>query len=122
MNCAHCEDQMSAYLEDALDNSERLSIEAHLQTCAACRELLEGVREIVQWGKSFTAPEPPVWLPTRIVANTPVVVRITWKDWLVGAWKSVCEPRFAMALLTSTLVLRWMGSLAGISRRDIAPL
>ena len=122
MNCAHCEDQLSMYLEDALDNSERLSIEAHLQTCAACSELLEGVREIIQWGKSFTTPEPSPWLPTNILANTPVVVRITWRDWLVGAWRSVCEPRFAMAILTSTLVLGWMGSLAGISAPDIATL
>ena len=122
MNCAHCEDQLSAYIENALDPSERLSIEAHLQTCVACSELLEGVQEVMQWGKTFATPMPPAWLPTRIVANTPQVVRITWRDWLVGAWKNVCEPRVAMALLTSTLVLGWMGNLAGISAPDIATL
>jgi anti-sigma factor RsiW len=122
MNCAHCEDQLSAYLEDALETSERLDVEAHLQTCAACSELLEGVREVMQWGKNFSVPEPPLWLPARIVANTPHVVRITWKDWLVGAWRNVSEPRFAMVLLASMLVLGWMGSLAGISAPDIATL
>jgi hypothetical protein len=62
-----------------------------------------------------------------LVAHTyrcehPAGRRITWRDWLVGAWKNVCEPRVAMALLTSTLVLGWMGNLAGISAPDIATL
>jgi predicted anti-sigma-YlaC factor YlaD len=122
MNCAHCEDQLSAYLENALDSSERFAVEAHLQSCASCSELLDGVREVIQWGREFRVPAASPWLAERIIANTPQVVRITWRDWLVGAWKSVCEPRFAMALLTSTLVLGWMGNLAGISAPDIATL
>jgi hypothetical protein len=122
MNCTHCEDQLSDYIENTLESSERLAVETHLRSCAACSELLEGVRGVIQWGRQYNAPVPPEWLATRIVANTPIVVRITWRDWFVGAWKSVCEPRFAMALLTSTLVLGWMGSLAGISAPDIATL
>jgi anti-sigma factor RsiW len=122
MNCVHCEDQLSAYLEGALDHSERIAFETHLHSCEACSELLEGVRQVVQWGREFHAPQPPSWLPSRIVANTPQVVRITWRDWFAGAWKSICEPRFALALLTSTIVLGWMGNLAGISAPDVATL
>jgi len=122
MNCIHCEDQLSAYLEDALTGSERAAVETHLHSCEACTGLLEGVRQVMQWGREYIAPLPPSWLPTRIVANTPQVVRITWRDWFAGAWKSISEPRFALALLTSTIVLGWMGNLAGISAPDVATL
>ena len=85
MNCIHCEEQLSAYLEDALDGAERAAVEAHLHSCEACSELLDGVRQVI-------------------------------------AWKSISEPRFALALLTATIVLGWMGSLAGISAPDVATL
>ena len=122
MNCIHCEEQLSAYLEDALDGAERAAVEAHLHSCASCSELLDGVRQVIQWGREFQSPLPASWLPTRIVANTPLVVRITWRDWFAGAWNRISEPRFALALLTSTIVLGWMGSIAGISAPDVATL
>lgn len=120
MNCAYCEERLSDYIEGALDASERDVVEVHLQSCAACRELLDGVRAVIQWGRDFQVQAPSPWLSARILANTPKVVRITWGDWMRAAWRSVCEPRFAMAVLTSTLVLGWMGNLAGIRAADIA--
>lgn len=120
MNCAYCEDRLSDYLENALEVSERASVEMHLQACPACSGLLADVRNIMDWGKNLPVPLPPPWLSSRIVANTPLVVRITWRDWATSFWKSVFEPRFALAALTSTLMLGWMGSLAGISASDLA--
>ena len=120
MNCTYCEDRLSDYLEGALSVSERSVIEVHLQSCASCTELLSGVREVMQWGRTLEVQAPPPWLATRIVANTPVVVRVTWRDWARSAWKRILEPRFALALLTSTIVLGWMGSMAGVSAADVA--
>lgn len=120
MNCAYCEERLSDYIENTLDGSERSVVEMHLQSCIACRELLDGVRGVIQWGRDFQVQPPPPWLSTRILANTPNVVRITWGDWARMAWKNICEPRFALALLTSTLVLGWMGNMAGISAADIS--
>ena len=120
MNCTYCEERLSDYLENALVVSERTAVETHLQTCASCSELLDGVRQVIQWGRDFQVQPSPAWLPARIVANTPKVVRVTWADWRRNVWKDVCEPRFALALLTATLVLGWMGSLAGITGSDIA--
>src|SRR4029450_4456716 len=111
MNCAKCEDSLSEYLENALDASDRASVESHLQSCSACAELLDGVRGVIEGGKEFEAPQPSPWLSSRILANTPQVIRITWRDWVVGAWKKISEPRFALALLTSTLVLGWMANM-----------
>jgi len=120
MNCTYCEERFSDYLENSLEASELDIVETHLQSCSACTDLLNGVREVIEWGRNFPVQSPSPWLSTRILANTPQVVRITWSDWARNAWKNICEPRFAMTLLTSTLVLGWMGNLAGISAADIA--
>ena len=120
MNCTHCEDRLSDYLEGALDAVERGAVEEHLKSCTACNELLDGVRTVMHWGSELPVQLPPAWLASRIVSNTPHVIRVTWRDWIVGVWKNVCEPRFALALLTSILMLGWMGSLAGITLADVA--
>jgi predicted anti-sigma-YlaC factor YlaD len=120
MKCNYFEDRISDYLEDALSAPERFAVEEHLKSCSSCNELLEGVRQVMRWGSELAEELPPSWLASRIIANTPQVVRITWRDWFVNAWKTVVEPRFALALLTSTLMLGWMGSLAGITVSDLA--
>src|SRR5215471_9604882 len=120
MNCIYCEERLSDYLENALSPAEQALLQEHFKSCSACSELLEGVRTVMHWGRDLPVQSPPPWLSWRIVANTPQVIRVTWRDSFVGAWKSVCEPRFALALLTSILMLGWMGSLVGIRFADIA--
>jgi hypothetical protein len=124
MNCKHCEDHLSDYLEGTLDSDEgvalREEMELHFQSCSACSELLEGVRDVMQWGREFPSKLAPEWLPSRIVANTPRVVRVTWGDWARAAWRTVSEPRFAMALMTSVLMFGWLGSAAGFTTSDLS--
>lgn len=115
MNCAHCEERMSDYLENALSASERAAMQLHFQSCRACSELLAGVTEVMAWGKSFPVYEAPQWLATRIIANTPHFARETWLDTLRAIGKWIIEPRTAMAVFTATLVLSWLGNIAGIS-------
>ena len=115
MNCNHCEERMSDYLENALSAAERHSMELHLQSCPACSELLAGMAEVLAWGKTFPIYEPPAWLAQRIIANTPHVERETWLDTLASIGRWLIEPRTAMAIFTSMLVLGWLGGLAGIS-------
>jgi hypothetical protein len=106
---------MSDYLEQALAVEERRIVDAHFESCTACRELLTGIAEVMQWGKSFPVQTAPPWLSTRIVANTPRVVRVTFRDLVLSGWRALSEPRFALGVFTATLVLGWMGSTAGIS-------
>ena len=120
MNCFYCEERLSDYLEDLLDASERTVVEVHLRSCSECRELLQGVRRVLEMAGSLQVPVPPPWLHTRILANTPMTVRITWRDWLRNGWRSLREPRFALSILTSALMLGWMGSVVGISAADLA--
>ena len=120
MNCTYCEDRLSDYLEGALPVDEREIVDQHLSSCSTCGELLAGVREVITLSRSIKVPEAPPWLASRIVANTPRVVRVTWADWARAAWRTVVEPRFATALLTSVLVLGWFGNAAGVTAADLA--
>jgi predicted anti-sigma-YlaC factor YlaD len=120
MNCTYCEERMSDYLEGALSADERAIVDLHLQSCVACSKLRAGVADVMQWARAFPVHAAPEWLPGRIVANTPRVVRVTWGDWLAAAWRTVSEPRFAMALFTATLIFGWLGSSTGFAARAAA--
>ena len=115
MNCIHCEERLSDYLENSLRPAEHSAVGLHLQSCAACSELLAGMTEVLSWGRTFPVYEAPAWLPMRIIANTPRIARESWLDTLASVWKWMFEPRTAMAVFTATLVLGWLGNLAGIS-------
>jgi hypothetical protein len=118
MNCNHCEEQMSDYLENALGVADRAAVELHLRSCGVCSELLAWMTEVLAWGKGFPLHQAPVWLAPRaiaIAANTPRLVRESWVETIASIGKWIIEPRTAMAFFTATLVLSWMGSLAGIS-------
>jgi hypothetical protein len=119
MNCAHCEEQMSDYLENALAANQRGAVELHLQSCHSCTELLAGMTEVLAWAKTFPVYEAPPWLPTRIIANTPRIERESWLDTITSAGRWIIEPRTAMGLFTATLVLSWLGGLAGISPANL---
>ena len=47
MNCLHCEERMSDYLEDALNPHERSAVDLHLHSCRACGELLAGMSDVL---------------------------------------------------------------------------
>ena len=115
MNCIKVEELLSDYLENTLSLDNRGLVDTHLPSCPACSDLLADMSEIVAWGKSFPVYEAPSWLAARIVANTPRVSRESWLDTLTAVGKWLVEPRTAMAVFTATLVLGWMGSIAGIS-------
>src|SRR3989442_12586636 len=115
MNCNHCEERMSDYLENALSAGERHSMELHLQSCLACSELLAGMAEVLAWGKNFSIYEPPAWLAQRIIANTPPLGRETWLDTLASIGRWLIEPRHPMGVFTLMLVFGLLGGLPGIS-------
>ncbi len=90
-------------------------MEQHFRSCRACTDLLAGVQNVMALGSKLPVHAAPLWLPTRIIANTPVITRETWLDTLgsIGRW--IVEPRTAIGIFTATLVLGWLGGIAGIS-------
>ena len=91
MTCTYCEERMSDYLENALGAADREAMELHLRSCNACNELLAGMTDVLKWGRTFPVYEPPVWLASRILANTPRLARETWVDTLVSIGRWIIE-------------------------------
>ena len=56
----HILEYISLYLDDELQNGERLAVETHIKSCADCRAALEAERELISAIRSahpvYTAP------------------------------------------------------------------
>src|SRR5437867_3126812 len=50
MSCLQCEERMSDYLEGALSPADRDTVDLHLQSCGACRDLKVQVHRIAVCG------------------------------------------------------------------------
>ena len=54
------ETTLNDYVDDSLDPRERAGVERHLGSCAACRQLVEELREITRTAGTLDPREPPV--------------------------------------------------------------
>lgn len=115
MTCLRFEECISDYLENTLENDSRDNMDLHITVCTSCSELLADTRGLITATKTFPIYEVPVWLPSRIVANTPRLARETWTDMLAGLWRWFIEPRTAIGVLATVLMVAWMASMAGVS-------
>jgi predicted anti-sigma-YlaC factor YlaD len=115
MNCAQCEERLSEYLDSPPEAVAGGPVDRHLQTCQACRELAALLKETLAAAAAFPDHPAPEWLATRILANTPRIARETWRDTAATMLELLAEPRIAMIVFTATIVLGWIGSVAGIS-------
>lgn len=62
-------DYISAYLDNALEEKERISVEAHLKGCSRCAEALEEMKSL---RRTFSASErfkAPFGFSTRVLAR-----------------------------------------------------
>lgn len=58
---AHADvEQLSGYLDRAIDEEERRRIERHLAACPACRSRLEGLERVVRQVEALGRTSPPV--------------------------------------------------------------
>lgn len=62
--------RLSEYIDDELDAAGRTAVEAHLESCAECRETLDGLRRVVARAAEVTdtPPDADLWpaIATRI--------------------------------------------------------
>jgi anti-sigma factor RsiW len=64
MNTSHdWTERLSSYLDGDLAKPEQLDLEAHLETCATCRQALEGLRAIIAAAPEYRgeAPAADLW-------------------------------------------------------------
>ncbi len=60
-------EKLSAYMDNAVTETDKQEIEMHLGTCTACRDALSELRKTVSRIKDAGEVEPPAWLTQRIM-------------------------------------------------------
>lgn len=102
MSCAEARDRLSDYCDGELSSTERIELEAHLDSCSACREELEAERELLRraaaWRRDLDPPRD-LWpgIEARISHRPASVVR--------GPWWSVSRAGLAAAVVVAAAVL-----------------
>jgi len=66
MNCDEIKNLLSLYIDDELDEEERLLVEEHLQKCEECQKELEEYKKIIQALKNIPDEEPPLGYCKRL--------------------------------------------------------
>ncbi len=69
MNCAKAARWTSEYADGALDAGKSARLERHLESCPACRDLLQDFRAMARDARRLDAPEIPAQAWTRIRAR-----------------------------------------------------
>ncbi len=66
MNCKNAQHNLPGYLDGAISSREYAQVREHVNSCAACRSLLEGYRRLVVALAHVEPVQPPAELATRI--------------------------------------------------------
>jgi anti-sigma factor RsiW len=101
----HLDDEtLSALVDDQLPFEERSAAEAHLGTCTACRQELDGFRSVATLLRALPEVEPPreFTLGPRLVADPPNLIRL--RRWYTAT-------RIAAGSLAAVFVFLSVGAL-----------
>ncbi len=120
--------RLSEYLDDELSVEERLSVEAHLAGCDACRDTLEELRGIVARAAALrdSAPAGDLWsgIASRIRSGDHAPARVSSFRRAISRRLSFTIPQIAaagLALMVLSGGLVWMAR-SGDPRADLPPL
>ncbi|MBI1755555.1 MAG: zf-HC2 domain-containing protein [Fimbriimonas ginsengisoli] len=79
VTCKHVSNSLSAYLDRELAGGESLRIRAHVESCRACRDEFESLRELKNRLSSMEPALPPDDFEERLIlavgANSPRMLR-----------------------------------------------
>lgn len=105
MNCAQMEKKQIAYLDGKLQAGERREFEAHLASCASCRERAEGFRSV--WD---VLEELPPIMPSPGFDSV-VRARVGQEAGRGGFWSWIMpSPRMAFATTALLIASIWLSS------------
>jgi anti-sigma factor RsiW len=69
MNCRHARKMISRYVDDELRPEEKKDLDAHIRSCASCREELEETRVLNRLFASAQRFPAPYGFSTRVLAS-----------------------------------------------------
>src|SRR5437667_8669606 len=105
MSCARMEGKILGYVDGRLKESERLEVEKHLGSCAACRLRANEFRAVSGLLDELPVIEPSAAFDLRVHARVAAEpVKQSWWAWFAPA------PRAAFAAAMLALAIAWLGS------------
>lgn len=108
MSCSRMESKILGYVDGRLKESERLEMEKHLATCAACRVRVNEFRAVNVLLDELPVIEPSAAFDIRMQARVAAEpAKQSWWAWFAPS------PRVALAATILLLATVWIGS-----RRD----
>ena len=119
MKCSDVLRRLEAYWDDELTEAERADFDAHLRSCVACRDLVEG-RDLIgdlddpELARLVLDEPPPLpadftdRVMARVEAERPRPFALLW-PWLQGQW-SIHQYASVAYALAATLVVVSLGN------------
>jgi hypothetical protein len=111
------ENLASDYLEGLLDTALRAQVDEHLAGCADCRDLVAGVRHVMDCCQMAERLEPPPWLIAKIMQATVGQQRPSLLERAFGAVRQLLQPRIAYPVLMAVFSFSVILSAAGVNLR-----
>lgn len=113
LRCLEIDELLCDYVDGTLDAPRKAVFEAHVESCAACRELVADVTGAVTFMERAAVVEAPKELVTRILYHTPkqapLIEAIAKQDWLKRWLAPLLQPRFAMGMAMTILSFSMLG-------------
>jgi anti-sigma factor RsiW len=104
MSCSRMENKILGYVDGCLKESERLEMEKHLSTCAACRLRVNEFRAVTVLLDELPLIEPSSAFDIRVHARVAAEpAKQSWWAWLTPS------PRVAFAASMLVLAMLWIG-------------
>jgi anti-sigma factor RsiW len=104
MSCSRMENKILGYVDGRLKESERLEMEKHLSTCAACRLRVNEFRAVTVLLDELPLIEPSPAFDIRVHARVAAEpAKQSWWAWLTPS------PRVAFAASMLVLAMVWVG-------------
>lgn len=113
------ENLASEYLEGQLDAAHRAQVEAHLNDCGPCRELVADLRRVMELCHSAEDLEPAPWLIAKILRATVGEKKPTRREQLAAFFRPAAPPRLAYAVAMAVFSFSIIVNAAGINLRNL---
>jgi len=113
------ENLTSDYLEGLLDEGLRKQVEAHLNICSSCGELVEDVRRAMDLCHAAPELEPSPWLVKKIMLATVGERKPGWTERLAAFFRPTIPTRIAYTVAMGVFSLSIIVNAAGINLRHL---
>jgi hypothetical protein len=113
------ENLASDYLEGLLEPSLRVSVDAHLNGCAECRELMGDVRHVMEMCQAAEDVEPTPWLVPKILRATIGERKPTLRERIAAYIRPVLQPRVAYPIAMTVFTFSILVNAAGLNLRSL---